>query len=385
MIYITVKLPKIYHQMTFEEFLSSFDTAEYEFNSYVRNNDLTSTRTYEVDHISDNFLKRVNVTKLITKLSAFNAQYKHLHDVENRSDLYREFYIPKKSGGLRRIDAPNEELKEALRNLKIILEDFGALYHTNAFAYIKGRCTLDAIKRHQANQSNWYGKYDLHDFFGSTTLDYVMSMLEKIFPFNLIMNTYGRSELKKALDLAFLNGGLPQGTPISPLITNLIMIPVDYILTKELRNHNKQKFIYTRYADDFIISSEYNFDYKEIEELIVNTLHEFNAPFTINSKKTRYGSRAGRNWNLGVMVGQNNEITIGYKKKKQFETMLFNYAMDAKNGIRWPKEDVQHLEGLRSYYHMVEGEVVDNIIKHISDKTKVDIKSQINCDLGRKL
>ena len=39
-----------------------------------------------------------------------------------------------------------------------------------------------------------------------------------------------------------------------------MMIPVDFKLFKAFRSFNEQRFIYTRYADDFIISSKYDFD-----------------------------------------------------------------------------------------------------------------------------
>ena len=127
----------------------------------------------------------------------------------------------------------------------------------------------------------------LHDFFGSTTLDYVIKMFSMVFPFSEIVKfPNGEAELRKALDLAFLNGGLPQGTPLSPLITNVMMIPVDYKLANAFRDFDKQRFIYTRYADDFIISSKVDFDVHRVEKLVVDTLHEFGAPFTINESKT---------------------------------------------------------------------------------------------------
>ena len=66
----------------------------------------------------------------------------------------------------------------------------------------------------------------------------------------------GKAELTKALELGFLDGGLPQGTPLSPTVTNIMMIPVDFKVARELREHNHQRFVYTRYADDFQISSK---------------------------------------------------------------------------------------------------------------------------------
>lgn len=376
MYYITVLLPTMYHQMSLFDFYNNPN-----FKGFIRNARGTSTRTYEVPEISDTF-KVVNIDYLINKLRIFNEQNSYLRSVERRT-LYKSFKIPKKSGGLRQIDAPKEELMNALRNLKDIFEnDFGALYHTNAFAYIKKRSTLDAVKRHQYNESKWFGKFDLSNFFGSTTLEFVLQMFEMIYPFcDVLSRQDGREELSKALELAFLDGGLPQGTPISPLITNIMMIPIDYKLSQKLKNFQKNTFIYTRYADDFIVSSKYDFKCNEVEKLIKDTLSSFKAPFTINSKKTRYGSSSGKNYNLGVLLNGENKITIGRSKKKQFESMLFSFAMDYINNVTWSLEDIQALDGYRNYYHMVEGEVIDAIVEHISKKVGVDIVSLIKSAL----
>ena len=377
MVYITVKQSPMYHQMSLEEFL---------FQSYTRstiiNLNTNNTRTYKFERVSEKFKKQFDYAKLVNKLLDFNNSVLELRE-QDRADLYSTFHIPKRSGGLRRIDAPKSELMDALRRLKTIFEeDFGALYHTSAFAYVKGRSTIDAVKRHQNNESKWFGKYDLSNFFGSTTIDFVMQQFGMIFPFSEIVRyEVGKEELRKALELAFLNGGLPQGTPISPLITNVMMIPVDAYLTNTLRNYEKQSYVYTRYADDFIVSSKYDFDVKAIEKLIVKTLSDFSAPFTIKSEKTRYGSSSGRNWNLGVMLNKDNEITIGNKKKRQFQSMIHNYIMDKKNGVDWDKQDVQILAGYHSYYKMVESEVIDNIINHIDAKMNTNVMRLIKKDL----
>ena len=376
MFYITVMQPPMYRQMTLEEFLFEVDTKP----QAMINPNLTNTRTYEVERISEKFLERFDVAKLVTKLSQFNASTEELR-AKPRHDLYRTFHIPKKSGGLRKIDAPEPELMDALRRLKTIFEeDFKALYHTSAFAYVKHRSTVDAVKRHQANESKWFGKYDLSNFFGSTTIDFAIKMLGMVFPFSeVVKSTVGERELRKAIELAFLDGGLPQGTPISPLITNIMMIPVDYKLANGFRDFNHQRFVYTRYADDFLVSSKYTFSFREVEKFIVDTLKSFGAPFTIKSEKTRYGSSAGSNWNLGVMLNKDNEITVGHKKKRQFQAMLASYIMDKKNGKDWDKSDVQTMEGYRNYYRMIEGDTIDKMVAHIGEKFGVDVVQSNKC------
>lgn len=303
--------------------------------------------------------------------------------VESGFEMTEELFKTIVSDAHRRIDAPKDELKAVLYQLKAIFEEmFGALYHTSAFAYVKNRSTLDALKKHQSNESKWFGKYDLSNFFGSTTVDFIMKMFSMIFPFSEVVKyPLGREELEKALSMCVLRGVLPQGTPISPAITNIMMIPIDYKLSNTLRDFNGQNFVYTRYADDFLISSKYDFKYKDIEKLLVDTLAEFEAPFTIKSEKTRYGSSAGSNWNLGVMLNKDNNITVGYKKKRQFQAMLSSYIMDRKRGQRWDKSDIQQMEGFRNYYRMVEGETIDKIIEHIGRKFNVDIVQLIKEDL----
>ncbi len=377
MVYITVRRPPMFHQMTLEELLFQ----DYKGPKLINTSD-SNTRTYEFEYASEHFTSRIDVSSLITKLTRYNQSTEELRG-KKRHELYKSFCIPKKSGGLRHINAPVAELMDALRRQKTMYEeDFHVLYHTSAFAYIKHRCTVDAVKRHQSNQSKWFAKLDLHDFFGSTTLDFVMSMFSMVFPFSEVVKIpEGKAQLRKALELAFLDGGLPQGTPISPLITNVMMIPVDFKLSKAFRDYDKQQFVYTRYADDFIISSKYDFDVHKVEELVVDTLKSFGAPFSINASKTRYGSSAGRNWNLGVMLNKDNERTVGYNKKRQFQSMMYNYINDKRNGVEWPREDIMAMQGLHSYYRMVEPEAIDAIVRHTNEKLGVDVIRTIKEDL----
>lgn len=376
MIYITRAATPVYRQMTLEDFLSQ---------DFVAPETLRSGKGSTITRVVSNTEKYpLDLERLVTCLYDYNKATAHLKEVENRHDLYNTFYIPKKSGGLRRIDAPNEQLMKALKDLKVLFEtEFGCLHHTTAFAYVKERSTIDAVKRHQANESKWFGKYDLSDFFGSTTKEFVINMFAKIYPFSEVIgvNEQGRELFSEAIDLAFLDGGLPQGTPISPLITNVMMIPIDHELSNMLRDYDRQRYVYTRYADDFIISSKYEFDFKDISNLVSHVLKKYNAPFNINEKKTRYGSSSGANWNLGVMLNKDNKITIGHKNKRRFKAMLANYIMDRKNNKPWALEDVQVLEGYRNYYRMVEGEPIDKLVQHIESKFGVNLIEMIRADL----
>ena len=376
--YITIKAPPVYYQMTFEDILAGIE----DLSEYVLPN-VTNTRTYWVEYPNQKLLENTDVGGMIELLSAFNRSKENLF-TQDRIDLYHTFHIPKSSGGLRRIDAPTPELMNALRELKTLFETYMfALYHTTAFAYITGRSTVDALKRHQRNESKWFLKLDFSNFFGSTTPEFVLDMLSGLFPFSEICKRReGATELKKALSLCFLNGGLPQGTPISPFITNVMMIGIDHKISNTLRNFDNRRFVYTRYADDLLISCKIDFNKDSVQKFVIDTLSEFNAPFSIKQEKTRYGSSAGRNWNLGLMLNKENKITIGHKRKKEFKAMIDNYmrARNTENG--WSRNDIQVLGGLISYYRMVEKEYIDYIIQQYSAKFGEDVEKAIKTDLS---
>lgn len=376
--YITIMQSPSYHQISFEEIISG----EVNMHTMITSND-SNTRTHFSRHLKPQFLEKFDFAEMVSALESFCEQNAALFDVP-RWKLYSTFHIPKKSGGLREINAPEPELMTALRNLKTLFEaKMFAKYHTAAFAYVPGRSTIDAIKRHQQNGSHWFLKTDFSNFFGSTTQEFLRYSLSIIFPFSeIVKSPRGRTALGKALSLCFLNGGLPQGTPISPMLTNLMMIPIDHKIYNTLRNFNGQSFVYTRYADDSLISSRREFSPNDVIDFINQTLSEFYAPFKIKDEKTRYGSRAGSNWNLGLMLNKDNEITIGYKNKQRFRAMISNYILDRQNGIVWELHDVQVLRGLINYYRMVEAKYVDDVIEFNNKKYHTDVMRTIHDDLA---
>lgn len=374
--YITFHIKPTYKQISFDDIINGLNGRSYVDTTDCRNT--RDTRTVYREKTPEKLISKFDINAMIRSIEDYNTKYNDLINVENKATLYHSFKIPKRSGGLRQINAPKEELMTALRDFKFLIENkLFASYHTSAFAYIKGRSTIDAVKRHQANNSRWFLKLDFHDFFGSSTPDFVIKQLSMIFPFNEIVSTErGKKALSDALSLCFLNNGLPQGTPVSPVLTNLFMIPIDHYIAKTVRNMTPH-LIYTRYADDIILSSDISFDWTNVQNTLVEIIKKFNAPFNLNTKKTRYGSSAGRNWNLGVMLNGNNEITIGHAKKKTFKAMLFSFANDYKNKIFWDIDDAQHLLGLISYYKMVEGKTIERIITFYNEKLNINIENAL--------
>ena len=379
MYYITTMQFRKPKQLSWEDIIMDKVTMN-DFTNETSNATATITRKYET--INKEVLDKVNVNLMINWLNRFNKDNEKLFSADRKS-LYYSFKIPKATGGFRQIDAPNDELQDQLRRLsRFITEDCGILYHTSAFAYVKGRSIVDCVKKHQSNNSNWFLKTDFSGFFPNTTLDFVMKMFSMIFPLSEICKRQdGFEALKKAVSLAFLNGGLPQGTVISPLISNIMMIPIDHKLFNELAHRD---IVYTRYADDIHMSSETMFPWKDIVKLIEDTLKEFGAPWIIKKEKTHFGKKAGRsaNWCLGLLLNKDNNITVSAKKKNYFKAALCSFILDTLNGKPWDIGDVQHLRGLLSYYTMIEKDYFENIIKQQNKKWNVNVKQMFRMYLN---
>ena len=371
MYYITIKQNQKPIQIKFEDVLFGTITP----NALLGESDKTGTITRAVEVIPEEIKAKVNIEYLINWLRDFNARTVNLYNTDKET-LYTHYKIPKKTGGWRPIDEPCAELQSALGELAVFLQETcGVLYHTAAFAYIKNRCIVDAVRKHASFESNWFLKTDVSGFFPNTTLDFTMRMISMVFPLSEIMkDPDGKQELTKAISLGFLNGGLPQGTKLSPALTNIICIPIDHKLFGEFA---RRKMVYTRYADDMDISARENFPYKKAVEIVEDAFKYFQAPYIIKEEKTHYGNVKGNNWMLGLMLNGQHKITVGYRAKKYFKAMICNFILDTKNNKPWDLDDVQHLTGLLSYYRMIEKDYFNEIIRRANKKWNVDCEKMM--------
>lgn len=285
---------------------------------------------------------------------------------------YIEFSIPKRTGGYRKINAPVPELKLLQQEIAYKLThthhrtDPFVLAHNAAFAYIQRRGTVDALKVHQDNESRWYLKLDLQDFFPSFTKAFIMEQKQKLWPWC----TIDEEVFSTLIDACLLEGALPQGSPASPMLSNICFNTFDHAIVKAVYGVPGKFFKYTRYADDLLISSRFDFDKETMETLIKNTLA--GSPFKIKTEKTRYGSNSGRNWNLGLMVNKDNDITIGHKRKKSLRNSLCSFCLHPNDGV-WELADLHTLRGNLSYLKMVEPAYYQELITRLNSKYSVDI------------
>ncbi len=153
---------------------------------------------------------------------------------------YREFTIPKRSGGRRKISAPEPETKGLQRRiLRRVLA--GLTSHPAAHGFEKGRSIVTNALPHVGKAV--VVRMDLEDFFGSTREARVREYFRRI----------GWSgEAGEILTRVTTHGGaLPQGAPTSPRLSNLVNGRLDARLAAAAKRFGAA---YTRYADDITFS-----------------------------------------------------------------------------------------------------------------------------------
>lgn len=152
----------------------------------------------------------------------------HMSDLLNINNYsYKSFFIKKKRGGNRCISQPSPKLRILQECLKIVLEKVYTP-NPNCFGFIKGKSICDNAIIH--SNSDIVCGLDLEDFFDSITEHRIIKVLSSK-PYNL--------EYSVATTIAKLctipKGGvrvLPQGSPTSPILSNIIADQLDYRLTR---------------------------------------------------------------------------------------------------------------------------------------------------------
>ena len=290
----------------------------------------------------------------------------------------------------RRIWAPFEELKSEQRAQKEFMETtLGLLTHNAAHAYIKGRSTYTNADTHK--DSNNFMKIDLKDFFPSLTTELLEEVLPKIgiFTFAQGQESTGtrydtlvkgmKRYINNIIKLATRENALPQGTPLSPLLSNLCMIPLDYYITESLKSYRK-KVIYTRYSDDMTFSSYKKIIKDDIINIVNEHLRYYNSDtLIINEKKTRLSTKFGKNRVTGLKINANNDITIGYKEKRKLKHELQNILIAKATKQQLPYYTSETL-GWLSYLNGIEKGYYNYITEKLKEKFNIpkDITSLIS-------
>lgn len=241
--------------------------------------------------------------------------------VQPLASRYSTFTIPKKSGGVRTINAPEPGLKLVQGRLAAFLQDCISdineereIAEKLSHGFRRGRSIVTNAEQH-CNRNHVFN-VDIEEFFPSINLGRVRGFFLKNRHFMLqepVANVLAQ--------IACYNNQLPQGSPSSPVISNLIAHVLDVRLAGVAHQYGCH---YTRYADDLTFSTNLKVFPPKIGRLDLPSgkwvagsrlRREIkDAGFSINAGKTRLQLDQSRQDVTGIVVNKGVNVRAEYYK-----------------------------------------------------------------------
>lgn len=162
----------------------------------------------------------------------------------------RRVEIAKPNGGIRKLGIPTVLDRLIQQGLQQILSSiFEPTFSKHSYGFRPGRSATQALKRAKSyvqNGARYVVDMDLEKFFDKVNHDLLIERVRRKVKDDRVI-TLIRRYLKAGVmenGIATMNSkGTPQGGPLSPLLSNIILTDLDFEL--ERRGHN-----FCRYADD---------------------------------------------------------------------------------------------------------------------------------------
>lgn len=240
---------------------------------------------------------------------------------------YSTFQIPQRNGGHRTIKAPTAKLKLIQRKLSDLLQDCVDEINVktgrkdiSAQGFKRHRSIITNARRHRNRK--FIFNLDLADFFPSINFGRVMGFFIKNRDFEL-----HRDVAKVIAQIACHEHSLPQGSPCSPVISNLIANLLDVRLVGLAAAAGAT---YTRYADDLTFSSNKR-DFPPEIAVVEEDQHSWQPSsalrgviertgFSINDPKTHMMYRRSRQDVTGLIV--NKKVNIRWEYRHTVRAMV---------------------------------------------------------------
>lgn len=267
---------------------------------------------------------------------------------------YKEYTIPKRSGGVRQIAQPTQSVKIAQRALVRVLEQELPV-HEAAKAYKKGVGIKENAKAHAGNEILL--KLDFKEFFPSIRPNDFRSHYLKYVGQEIDSNE------KEYIDhLIFwapknrLPLRLSIGAPSSPFISNTVLFDLD---EKIMAFAARLGVDYTRYADDITISGPSIEAVSDAKSKVTEALSQITYPsLTLNTKKTTIVTKRYRRVVTGLILTNDGEVSLGREQKRKLRAMLHYYQTG-----QLSSDEISQARGWISFASDVEPEFIERMKK----------------------
>ena len=162
----------------------------------------------------------------------------------------RRVEIPKPNGGIRLIGIPTVQdrlIQQAMH--QILSQEYEPRFSEHSYGFRPGRSAHDAVKAARENieaGNSWVVDIDLAKFFDTVNHDRLMARMKADIGDKRVLrlvNEYLKAGVMVNGVVMETEEGTPQGGPLSPLLSNIVLDELDRELEK--RGHR-----FVRYADD---------------------------------------------------------------------------------------------------------------------------------------
>lgn len=204
----------------------------------------------------------------------------------------RKVEIPKKSGGMRMLGIPtvvDRVLAQALAQWLAPL--YEGEFSQRSYGFRPGRNAHQAVEqaREYLNEGyTWIIELDLEKFFDRVNHDHLMGLLSKKVQDKgtlKLIRRYLNSGIMDNGTVSPRKEGTPQGSPLSPLLSNIVLHELDKELEK--RGHR-----FVRYADDCSIYVRSEKSAHRVKESIIRYIEE-DLKLSVNRQKTKVSRPTG--------------------------------------------------------------------------------------------
>lgn len=193
------------------------------------------------------------------------------------------------------------------------------------FSYQKDVNIADAVRPHC--KSEFIFKTDISKFFPSISAKAVACTLSKYCGnIRSVDSEEVRKNIERIVYLCTVNNRLPVGFSCSPSISNFCFYDYDNVIESYCSNKG---YIYSRYSDDIIISSqnEINKDIITQDLSAILSSDEF-LKLSINHKKTKIITKKYERKILGISILNDGKMTVSKATKTDIEVKLFLLKTD---------------------------------------------------------
>lgn len=291
----------------------------------------------------------LNFKKILENSTWSYAKYNKFKN--KKSEYYSHFYITKKRGGKRDISSPLSDLYSMQKNLQLYLETILNI-NENTHGFVKGKSHITNALAHK--NSCYVLNCDIKNFFGSINRNMVFVMLKNLNCDDVTAN--------KLSEFSTLNDCLPQGSPCSPILSNLYLEKFDVLMNQYAEEN---EMLYSRYVDDITFSSKNEINVNSTLKKVNFELKRLNL--RLNYKKTRVLSSKNFLEVTGIRI-IDGQLRIKKKYVKSIKNELYYIN---KYGVfsHMEKKNIknvlyrEHIFGKIMYVKSIENEKGDDLLK----------------------